>query len=255
MPFLTKIGCVSLLLCHLFSWSTRAQTAVIDSLPHLPSDVIPAYDTALNWYHAYLTPETGLYRGAEYASYDLRLREGNPYFIDKKRHPGTVFYDSVQYAHVLLLYDEVKDLVILYDVFNLFKINLYSELLDRFTIGDHQFIRLRDSLNPTQPHNGFYEVLYKGRISLLKKEKKIIQEDLYAGNQVEYYISGADTSYYLKKANDYYPVKNTRSLLRALKDRGKEVKKFIRSNGLSLRKDRENTLLKVSAWYDNSTPQ
>jgi hypothetical protein len=216
-------------------------------------DVRAAYDTALSIYHSYLTPESALFRGDEYATYDFRLREGNPYFGDKRRHPGTVVYDSVMYNHVLLLYDEVKDLVILFDFTNLFKITLFPELIDRFTIEDHHFIRLKDSLNPNQPRNGFYEVMYQGRMTLLKKEKKTVQEDLNAGTVAEYYIQGADTSYYLKKNNVYYPVKNTKSLLHALKDRSKDVKRFIRSNHLSMRRDREHTLLKVAAWYDSSS--
>ena len=195
----------------------------------------------------------------EYGTYDIHLREGNPYFIDKKRHPGSIIYNSVLYSGVLLQYDEVKDVVILHDPMNLFKINLYPEMIDRFTMDDHRFIRLRDSLNPSQPHNGFYEVLHTGRVTLLKKEQKVIQEDLYSSNVVEYFIKGADSSYYIQKGKVYYPVKNTKSLLRALynknNDKGRDTKKFIRSNGLSMRWDRENTLLKVLAWYDTSPSQ
>lgn len=253
MSILTKVCCGSLLFYHCLLATAWAQPAGVDSLPGVSANIRKAYDTALSVYHSYLTPETGLFRGSEYASYDFTLREGNPFFGDKRRRPGTIVYDSVLYNHVLLLYDEVKDLIVLYDVSNVFKISLYPELIDRFTIEDHRFIRLKDSLNPSQPHNGFYEVLYQGGITLLKKEKKVIREDLNSGTTAEFYIQGADTSYYLKKNNVYYPVKNNRSLLHALKDRSQDVKRFIRSNGLSVRRDRENTLIKVSAWYDTSS--
>ena len=255
MSTLTKLCFGSLLLFYLVPGTTRAQPAGTDTIFPLSADVHKAYDTALRIYHSYLTPETGLFRGVEYATYDFTLREGNPYFGEKRRRQGSVLYDSVLYDHVLLLYDEVKDLVILWDFTNLYKVNLFPELIDRFTIEDHRFIRLKDSLNPNQPHNGFYEVLYQGRMMLLKKEKKVIREDLSSGPTAEYYIEGADTSWYLKKNNVYYPVNTTRSLLHALKDRSREVKRFIRSNGLSMRRDRENTLLKVSAWYDSTFPQ
>lgn len=252
MSSLTRLYCGSLLFCHLLTGSAQAQSVPSDSLP---AGARAAYDTALDQYHTYLAPESGLYRGNEYASYEYQLRSGHPYFDDNRRHMGTVHYDGVQYNNVLLQYDEVTDQVLLYDVNSLFRIALYSDLIDRFTFDAHRFIRLKDSLNPTQPHNGFYEVLYQGRISLLKKEKKAIQEDLYSSSHVERYIAGADTSYYLKKGDVYYPVRNTKTLLRALKDRSKDVKKFIRTSGLSMRKDRENTLIKVVAWYDTSSPQ
>jgi hypothetical protein len=35
-----------------------------------------------------------------------------------------------------------------------------------------------------------------------------------------------------------------------MKDKSKELRKFIRKSGLSVRKDKENTLLKAAAWYD-----
>jgi hypothetical protein len=46
-------------------------------------------------------------------------------------------------------------------------------------------------------------------------------------------------------------VNNARSLSHALKDRSRDLKKFIRSHKLSMRKQREFTLIKVAAWYDN----
>jgi hypothetical protein len=46
-------------------------------------------------------------------------------------------------------------------------------------------------------------------------------------------------------------VNNNRSLFNILKDKKKDLKKFIRSQQLSMRKDRENTLIKVTAWYDS----
>ena len=255
MPIVTKLCCGSMLFCHLITGSALAQPADADSLASLSPGIRSAYNTALDSYHTYLTPETGLFRGMEYGAYDFRLKSGNPYFIDKQRHPGALLYDSVLYDHLLLQYDEVKDIVILYDASNMFKINLFPEMIDRFTMDGHRFIRLKDSLNPNQPHNGFYEVMFEGRTMLLKKETKVVREDLSSGTTVEYYIDGADISYYLKKSNVYYPVNTTRSLLRALKDRSRDVKKFIRSNHLSMRWDRENTLLKVTAWYDNSSSE
>ena len=122
--------------------------------------------------------------------------------------------------------------------------------IDRFTIENHVFIHLTDSLNPTAPRYGYYEQLYKGRISLLKKEKKTIGEDLSVPSLGVQKFIVHTVSYYLRIGNIYYPVNNKRSLLNALKDRSKEVRKFIRKNDLSVRNDKENTLLKVTAWYN-----
>jgi hypothetical protein len=162
-----------------------------------------------------------------------------------------VAYDKIIYNDVYLYYDLVTGQVVMGDFYNVFKIALIGPLVDSFSIEDHFFIHLRDSLNPSQPRNGFYERLYNGHIQLLKKEKKEIQEDLYSSNVVQRFIHGADSSYYLKIGNVYHPVNNSRSLQNVLKDRKKDLKRFIRTRQLSMRKNRENTLIKVTAWYDS----
>jgi hypothetical protein len=134
---------------------------------------------------------------------------------------------------------------------NAFKIILINELIDSFTIENHIFIRLKDSLNPSAPNPGYYEQIYKGRICIMKKEKKSIREQ--AGNDyVEKYIDHT-VSYYLIKDNTWYPVNNKRSLLHTLGDRNKEARKFMRRNDLDMREDKENALLKIAAWYDGPT--
>jgi hypothetical protein len=231
-----------LLFCCLYS-SIQAQSIGKDSL------VIPEeYSNALQVYHHYLAPETRLYRGSQYAEYAHLLKDGHPFFDDGHLHPGTVFYDGILYENLLLLYDLVKEQVVIDDSYDNYKLFLINEQLDRFTIQHHLFINLRDSLTPSAPHRGFYEQLYKDRITLLKKEKKLVREDLSSG-KIEKFIDQS-VFYYLKKGAVYYAVNNKQSLLNALNDRHKEIKKFIRMNGLSMRHNKENTLFQVAVWYN-----
>ena len=247
MPFSFKTCCFFLLLYLSLSLNIQAQPAEKEKDSLITAT---AYAGALQLYHAYLTPETGLFRGPRYLEYVHILREGHPYFDDGRMHEGTVLYDGIFYEHLTLLYDLVKGWAVINDAFNNYKIALIGEQVDRFTIEQHVFIRLRDSLNPSQPRNGFYEQLYKGKISLLKKEKKVVEDDLSNPPLgVQHYITHT-VSYYLKKGNTYYPVNNKASLSFAMKDKSKELRKFIRKSGLSIRKDKENTLLKAAAWYD-----
>jgi hypothetical protein len=210
------------------------------------------YANALTLYHNFLTPESGLYKGNEYADYAHLLRDGHPFYGEGKLKTGTISYHGIRYRDVPILYDLVYDQVVIFDYYHIFKIILTGQLIDRFTIGDHSFIRLTDSISPGMPKVGFYEELYAGRITLLKKETKQIQEDLNNGDHAQRFIEGTDSSYFLRMGNIYYPVNHNKSLLATLKDKKKELRHFIRSNNLSMRKDRENTLIKVAAWYDSS---
>jgi hypothetical protein len=210
-----------------------------------------SYDSAISAYHNAMSPETHFFRGDEYVTYAQRLKEGYPYFGENSKRKGMIAYDKILYRDAWLYYDLVTSQVVINDVYNVFKIALIGNLVDSFSIEDHFFIHLRDSLNPTAPRNGFYERLYNGHIQLLKKEKKEIQEDLYSSNVALKFIRGADSSYYLKIGNVYHPVNNKRSLQNVLQDHKKELRKFIRTQQLSMRRDRENTLIKVTAWYDS----
>jgi hypothetical protein len=249
MKLKTKAFALILPCCLFLSPGLRAQSPAYDKTDSLI--VQTAFDSAVSQYHAYVTPETHLLRGPEYITYAQLLKEGYPYFGENSMRYGTVYYDGIRYEHVKLYHDLVTGEVVTNDNYNVFKISLITELVDSFSIEDHHFIHLRDSLNPSQPRNGFYEVLYAGHLVLLKKEKKSIQEDLYSSDHAIKFIHGTDSVYYLRNGNVYHPVNNSKSLLNLLQDKKKEIKKYIRSEQLSMRKDRENTLIKVIAWYDS----
>jgi hypothetical protein len=247
MKLSTGAYCFSILFC-LLCMGLKAQ--------HLSGDAIAdsAYGDALKNYHSYLAPEPALYRGPQYLPYHYLLKSGHPYFSDSVR-TGTIRYAGIVYSDQRLLYDEVYGQVVITDPYGAFKIGLLSERIDSFTIEDHSFIRMTDSLNPSAPAVGFYEQLYRGRISLLKREKKTIQEDasLVDEGVRKYIVSGV--SYYIRNGKTWYPVNTARGLMAATKDRGREVKRFIRSHKLSMRRDKENTLIQVAAWYDGLNHQ
>lgn len=247
MPRANRIICTTLFLYGLLTSTTQAQSTDHDTLA-----TSTAWNKAIRQYHTSLTPESGLYRGGEYVQFPFFFKEGHPYFDEDKMRQGSVLYNGILYRDLPLIYDLVRQMLVTNDPYNTFKIVLINEEIDSFTIEQHIFIRFKDTLNPSAPRSGFYEQLYTGRTWLLKKEKKDVREEVTA--TIDRYIDHA-VSYYLKKGDTYYPVNNKRSLLRALKDKSPELKKFMRRNGLKLKEDKETTLVKVSAWYDSLNQQ
>lgn len=249
MRFKSKTICFTLLCYALSSPLLKAQTSEKDS-PILDS----ASALALQQYHNYISPATDLYRGPEYVDYAYQIKDGHPYFMDSLI-AGAIVYNGVLYRHIPLLFDEVLGLVVIRDPYEVWRISLNREHVDSFTIMDHRFIRVGDSLNPTAPRNGYYEQLYRGKVRLLKRESKTVQMQASFLNQGFEKYTLTNTSYYLKKGGNYYAVNNQRSLLAAIRDKDKQAKKFMRSNHLRMRKDKENTLLKVITWYDGLTQE
>jgi hypothetical protein len=237
--------CSFLLLLTLPTLTIRAQLSPKDSLIN-----DTAYAVAIHQYHVYTTPESGLYRGPQYVDYDYTVQRGQPFFGPDSFRVGTIRYNGLLYEHVLILYDLVKDQVVISDPYYVYKISLLMDLVDGFTIEDHVFILLKDSLNPSAPRSGFYERLYQGHVTLLKREKKSLQENLVQSTDNVRNFIDSSVSYYLKKAGTWYPIGSKGMLLKALKDRRAEVRKFIRNNNLSWHDDKEQLLLKVVLWYD-----
>ncbi len=223
-------------------------------LPEQDSAVYKASVThALAVYHQLLQPETNLYSGLQYVPYDYNIKEGHPYFDTTSFTEGSVVYNGVLYEKLPMIYDLVKEKLVINDAFNIYKFQLFSEKIIRFNLLNHTFIRLvEDSSNRAVINTGFYDLLYDGNTALLKQKNKNIQEDVNNTAGVKRYIVETN-SFYLRKGGKYYSVSHKKALLEVLKDRKKEVNQYIRKNKLDMRRDKDNAFTKVVAYYNELT--
>lgn len=206
-----------------------------------------AYAAAIHTYHRYLRPENGLYNGGEYADYTASLTQGYPYFGPNESQPGWIVYNGMRYDSLELWYDLVTDAVVLKDPDNILKIQLINERLRSFSLGGHLFLRVqRDSINDLK--TGFYELLCAGRVNLYKKPDKNLQT--YATQDGLQKIIYSDSSYYIERADHFLPVNRKSSILKALADKKPAVRSYIRKNRLSIRKNKEEALLKIVTYYN-----
>jgi hypothetical protein len=248
MPFPNARFCTFLFLSTLTAVRMEAQTSLKDK-PVSDS----AYAAALRQYHTYVAPEVGLYRGMQYVDYDFTVQKGQPFFGPDSIRYGSVWYNGVGYDNVRMLYDLVKEQLVILDPFNVYKISLYMDLVDSFALDGHLFIRIRDSLAPSFLRFGYCERIYQGRLVLLKRERKFMHENIMiSSDNVRVFIDGT-ISYYFKKDGGYYPVNTRRGLFDILKDRRRsDIKRVIRKSKLKWGADKEQLLQLVAAWYDGA---
>jgi len=213
------------------------------------------YTTAINnviaTYHKNIGDQTGKYNGSQNAGYTVSFYEGHPYFFKHELSKGSITYDNVVYDNVELLYDEAKDWVILQD--STHRIQLVSQRLQGFTIFNQPFVRLEKDANTPIVASGFYQLLYDGEIKLYKREVKIITEKFTYTPELSVLFEKVNY-YYIKKGNRFYPIVKKKDFLKILNDKGKELNDFISAEHLNFRKDKDNTLTKVVAYYDKLTP-
>lgn len=240
---------IFLLLSTLTAVRTEAQSSLKDN-PVSDS----AYAFALRQYHAYVAPEVGLYRGIQYVDYENTIQKGQPFLgPDNGIRNGSVWYSGVEYDHVRLQYDLVKEQLVIMDPFNAFKISLYMDLVDSFTLDRHRYFRIRDSLAPSILRSGFSERICQGRLVLVKRERKALHENIViSSDNVRLFVDGS-ISYYLEKNGLYHPVNSKKELFDILKDRRRsEIRRVMRKSGLEWPDDKEQLLQLVVAWYDSN---
>jgi hypothetical protein len=202
----------------------------------------------INIYHRSSGDQSALYNGSEYATYPFSFSGGGyPFYKENMPGTGSVVYDGILYEDVKLQYDEVQEILFMQD--SIRRIQLLNQRITGFALFNNSFIRIvKDSMNRVLVRTGFYNLLYKGNTSLLKKEEKRIREEVATG-ELQRFIDVVNY-YYLQKNNTCYSIKNKGSIMDIFKDRKKDIRQYIRKNKLSYRKDRDNMLIKVTAYYD-----
>ncbi|WP_132052696.1 hypothetical protein [Pseudocnuella soli] len=228
------------LLCHC---RAEAQKLVADTV-HLPGA-----NLFLKKYNTIFGANLGVYRGHQYQDYDFQFSVGHPYFQSDKWIKGQVTYDGSTYAEVPMLYNLATDNLVVYNDSTLQKIQLVKEQVDSFSIEGHRFVHIcADKLQAVGLRCGFYDVVALGKISLLVKRVRSLQQ-LIADNKVQVHVSAKD-QFYLGKDGAYTIVNSKASLLNLLSDHKKEVQRFLKSKKLRYRAHPEATLLQAVTFYN-----
>ncbi|WP_181308102.1 hypothetical protein [Rufibacter sp. XAAS-G3-1] len=193
--------------------------------------------------------ESHLFNGPQYVDYRRQMREGHQFFLQDAAATGNVHYDGASYDQVPMLYDLVKDEVIIMRN-NLLMQKLVSEKVASFELNGHRFVRhvAPQSADSSSLPTGFYDVLHDGTSKMLVKRQKQMEEKVEDKFLIEIY-SHRD-KFFLGKEKTFYQVRSKKSVYQLLKDKKKELKKYARSNKLRFRKQREEGILALITYYD-----
>ncbi|HYG14148.1 MAG TPA: hypothetical protein VEC12_00235 [Bacteroidia bacterium] len=237
----------SVLLLFILSWlyqAAKAQDNVADSAYSKA-----AYNNAVDIYHKYTDKQSRLYNGWLHIGYSNKI-EGFAYYPENAWQNGTVVYDGISFPGVNMLYDVYKDELIIQHFHKLMQ-NLHSEKVKEFTFGNRRFIRVvRDSLNNVTLNTGFYEELYKGKLHLLAKRQKILEETVTDKLEQKFITKNF---FYLNRNNTWHTVKSYRDLTGVLKEKAKEIRQHLKKNKVKYRKNREKALVMAVQYFDATT--
>lgn len=193
--------------------------------------------------------EWPLNTGSQYLDY-AAIEDEHPFFISDDWTEGSIEYMNDVYHNIPLLFDIRSEKLITEHTPSAMKIELGADRVSAFTLGGHRFVRFyKDSLKDL-PESGFYDVLQTGKVLLLARRKKNIQQSISSGKIVA--ITHEINRYYLLKSNTIIPVRSRKSIVDALNDQP-DLKRMIRKNNLKFGRARESGLSETVRIYNTLT--
>lgn len=170
-----------------------------------------------------------IFRGPEAVKYQFRY-QGTPYAYTETFSLGWLVYNGVKYEGVELNLNAHRDELHLKITSSGIVLELDKDIVGDFVIGSRKFLTLAGKNAVEGLPEGYYQVLYKGGATLLKKNIRTFHERLQSsGNGVFRYFDQSNR-YYLLKDGQVYPVVRNKDFARIYKENKKAVKGFIRQN-------------------------
>src|SRR3982751_1819689 len=109
--------------------SGKAQNDIQDTATTTPVVIVHAGDV----YNPFIEKQSRLYNGIEHLGYSARIK-GHAYFLQRELQTGTLIYDELEFTNVPMLYDLLKDQVVILHFNHFTKIGLVSEKVKAFTL-------------------------------------------------------------------------------------------------------------------------
>jgi len=232
---------LALPLLLLFFFNAAGQT--LDSAARKPNSEA---DSTINLYFTTVGQTSAIYNGRIFYWYPLM--QGHAFYSTSKWQPGSVLYDGTWYHSLSMMYDIFKDEVILKHPDSA-PIRLISDRVQEFHLSDQHFIRIRP-VTGNGLKNTFYQSLEEGKVSLYATRHKRIEESIVDNTLIRTFIPV--DGYYLLKEGKYYEVTSQKQLYSLLKEHKQGMSQHLRQQKLKFKKDRENTIIQMVKYYNQS---
>ena len=228
--------------CH-----AQANTTLCGSAPDTAGLV-----SALALYERTLATSLPIYRGSIYTDYHRGV-SGHPFWLSDDWENGKLLYDGQWYPNVYLRYDIMQDIVLLqgYDERGyLVSLQINQLKTQAFEITNLTFVHEQSGAVAEKLGKGFYELHYDGRVRVLVKRKKSLQQKV-SHNRIDMEFQER-TRLYIEKEENVYPIKGRGRIIALLDDDGRKLRNHLRALGLKSGSDILGTACEAAAFHDRN---
>lgn len=189
-----------------------------------------------------------LYYGIEHTGYPQRLR-GFAYYLSPDWQKGWVSHKGVLYTDVQLKYDLVADELIVLHPNNVFAVTLFNASVDSFGMTGESFVYVPGK-NSAGLKPGYYQRLVNGRLPILAKRSKIIEEKMVAG-ELEKSIAEKE-QFFVIAQGVATTISSEESLLQFMGAQARKVRQHLREKEIRFRKEKELAIITAALFYNQS---
>jgi hypothetical protein len=219
-------------------------------IPNISGAIIPEYQTFNSGVadHDSVPGKQLLFNGRIWISLYSNV-SGNEFLITRDWLNGEVEINDITFKNVPLRYDICND-ELLSIVNQGTVIRLNKELVKGFMlpVENKKMVFENFGTGPGNPVKGYGQVLYRGNICLIEKQKKLIKELAIQNKYDEFY---QEQSLYILKNGIFYKITGRRDMLKVLSDKEAQLKGFLHDKKIRVRKRVPESFLPAIIFYDN----
>jgi hypothetical protein len=189
-----------------------------------------------------------LYNGRVWRNLYSRVR-GDQFLFTDMFMPGTVSINGKLFTGLELRYDIFNDELLIRSNSGII-LQLNKEMTDGFTIEynnrRYDFQKLEEDTN--ESGEGYFNILYKGRLELLVKYKKGIQL-LAVDNTYDLFIQY--NRIYLKKDGEMHLINKKKNIINLFSGNKKDIMRFIKGRRLKVTRKDPDSFIPLVEFCDN----
>ncbi|HLO80211.1 MAG TPA: hypothetical protein VK166_04615 [Chitinophagaceae bacterium] len=177
------------------------------------------------------------YRGTEFTKI-FTVQSGTPFLNAEGPALGWVVYYGARYDSVMIQYDIEDDQLVSHDITGAIRMQLVKEKISAFGFSGREFVRLPGS-------DMFFERIYHDHHDVLARWQKVLTRTGTEESRYRLY-----KMIFISNGKEVVEVQNNSDLVRYFGKNGKQVKEYLRNEGLSMKKDPEKTTSAVIRYAD-----
>jgi len=210
------------------------------------SDRSASFRNSLSYFQNEIGADSHLYTGKEYTPYEKGIK-GHSFFMSDQMQNSDLFYDGTLYTNIPLLFDIVRQEIVINRYHQNVRMKLLSEKVKYFILAGHRFENITLAEGKEEYlSNGIYDIIFDGKASVLVKRLKRIRYPLKAEDPPGFV---EEDLFYIRNGNSLYAVDSRSSLLQALDDKGELIKAYVRKSKFRFKKNIEKELMMAAAYY------